>query len=331
MKAVICTKYGGPEVLQLQEVEKPVPKDNEILVRIHAVPVNYGDLLVRKFNKVSPREFNMPMPLWFPTRLVLGISKPSVKILGSEFSGEIKSTGQNVSRFKQGDPVFGYLAMKMGTNAEYLCMSEKGCVALKPSNMSHEQAAGVPYGAITAMKILARVNIRSGKNVLVIGASGGIGSAAVQFCKNAGAAVTGVCGTPRLEFVKALGADKVIDYTKENFAQSGETYDLIVDILGRSPAAKCKRALKPNGTILYASFKTGKLLQMLLTKITGGKRVICAMASESAEALDTVRGIVESGKFKSIIDKTFPLEQTAGAHRYIEQGNKKGNVIITLK
>jgi len=330
MKAIVYTEYGSPDVLQLKEVEKPAPKDNEILIRIFATPVNFGDTLARNFKEISPRKFNMPFIFWLPARMEFGFSRPRKNILGNEFAGEIETTGKDVTLFKKGDQVFGYRGSNMGAYAEYLCMPEKGLVAIKPSNMSYEEAATVPYGALTALNLLRKVNIQSGQKVLINGASGGIGSVAVQLAKYYGAEVTGVCGTPRLEFVKSLGADKVIDYTKEDFTKSGETYDLIFDILGKSSFSRCKNLLKQSGRYLLASFKMKQVFQMLWTSITGGRKVICAMSFESPEDLLFIKELVEAGKIKSVIDKRFPLEQTAEAHKYIETGNKKGNVVITV-
>ena len=330
MKAIVYTEYGSPDVLQLKEVEKPAPKDNEILIRIFATPVNFGDTLARNFKEISPRKFNMPFIFWLPARMEFGFSRPRKNILGNEFAGEIETTGKDVTLFKKGDQVFGYRGSNMGAYAEYLCMPEKGLVAIKPSNMSYEEAATVPYGALTALNLLRKVNIQSGQKVLINGASGGIGSVAVQLAKYYGAEVTGVCGTPRLEFVKSLGADKVIDYTKEDFTKSGETYDLIFDILGKSSFSRCKNLLKQSGRYLLASFKMKQVFQMLWTSITGGRKVICAMSFESPEDLLFIKALVEAGKIKSVIDKRFPLEQTAEAHKYIETGNKKGNVVITV-
>ncbi len=261
---------------------------------------------------------------------IFGFRKPKINILGSEFAGEIESAGKDVKRFQAGDQVFGYLGQRMGAYAEYLCMPEDGSVAIKPANMTYEEAAAVPYGAIMAMSLLRKVNIQSGQKVLINGASGGIGSAAVQLARYYGAEVTGVCGTPRLEFVKSLGADKVIDYTKEDFTQNGETYDLIFDILGKSSFSRCKNSLKQNGIYLLASFKMKQLFQMLWTTMTGSKKVICAMASEKSEDLVSIKELIEAGKFKSIIDKCYPLEQAAEAHRYVESGHKKGQVVITV-
>jgi NADPH:quinone reductase-like Zn-dependent oxidoreductase len=332
MKAIVYTEYGPPEVLKLQEVEKPSPKDNEVLVKVFATTVNFGDLVARRMSEISPSEFTMPLPLWLPVRLAFGFSKPRKPILGNEFSGVVEAVGRDVTRLKKGDPVFGYRGQSMGAYAEYLTMPEDGSVAPKPDNMTYEEAAVVPYGAIMALSLLRKANLQPGQKVLINGASGGIGSAAVQLAKaHFGAEVTGVCGTPRMEFVKSLGADKVIDYTKEDFAQSGETYDLVFDILGKSSFSHCRGSLKENGLYLLASFKMKPLFQMLSTSIVGGKKVMCAMASEKAEDLVFIRGLVEAGKIKSIIDRCYPLEQTAEAHRYSESGQKKGHVVITVE
>ena len=331
MKAIVCAKYGPPEVLQLKEVVKPVPKDNEVLIRVYATSVNFGDLMARNFKAVSPREFNMPFLVWLLAKISFGLRKPNITILGSELAGEIEAVGKDVKRFKKGDQVFGYPGQRFGAYAEYLCMPEDGCIAIKPANMTYEEATVVPYGAIMALNLLRKVNIQPGQKVLVNGASGGIGSAAVQIAKYFGAEVTGICGTPRLEFVKSLGAAKVIDYTKEDFTQSGETYDLIFDILGKGSFARCKNSLRPNGVLLFASFKMKQLFQMLRTSMTGSKRVICAIAPGSVEDLNSVKELIEAGKIKAVIDRCYPLEQTAEAHRYVEQGHKKGNVVISIE
>ena len=330
MKAIVYTEYGSPDVLHLSEVEKPAPKDNEILIRIHATTVNFGDMLARNFKAVSPRKFNMPFFFWLPARLAFGLSKPRQPILGSEFAGEVEAVGAAVTRFKKGDQVFGYVGEGMGAYAEYRCMPEDGCVTLKPANLSYAEAAVIPYGSIHALSLLRKAKIQSGQKVLINGASGGIGSAAVQLARHFGAEVTGVCGTPRLEFVKALGADHVIDYTKEDFTQSGETYNLIFDILGKSSFSRCKKSLKSKGIQLFASFKMKQLFQMLWTSLIGDKKVICAMAPGSLADLISVKDLVEAGKIKAIIDRCYPLEQAAEAHRYVEQGHKQGHVVITV-
>jgi NADPH:quinone reductase-like Zn-dependent oxidoreductase len=330
MKAVVCTEYGPPEVLQLKEVERPTPKDNEVLIRVRATSVNFGDTMARNFKAITPRKFNMPFLLWLLSKMSLGFREPKIAILGSEFAGEIEAVGKNARRFKKGDPVFGYRGQSFGAYAEYLCMPEDGVLAIKPANMTYEEAAVVPYGAIHALSLLRKMNIQPGQKVLVNGASGGIGSAAVQIAKYFGAEVTGVCGMPRLEFVKSLGADKVIDYTKDDFTQNGETYDLIFDILGKSSFSQCQSSLKPNGTLLFASFKMKQLFQMLRTSRAGTKKVVCAIAPGSVEDLVSVKELVETGKIKSIIDRRYPLEEAAEAHRYVEVGHKKGNVVITV-
>ncbi|HTY38008.1 MAG TPA: NAD(P)-dependent alcohol dehydrogenase [Bacteroidota bacterium] len=330
MRAIVYTDYGPPGVLQLKEVAKPVPRDNEILIRVHATSVNYGDIIARNFRGMPLGRFNMPLIFWLFARMYFGFWKPRISILGSEFAGKIEAAGKEVKRFRKGDEVFGYLGQNMGAYAEYVCLPADACVATKPANMTSEEAAVVPYGATMALSLLRKRNILPGQKVLVNGASGGIGSAAVQLAKHFGAEVTGVCGTSRLEFVKSLGADRVIDYTKEDFTQNGETYDLIVDILGKGSFSRCNGSLKPKGIHLYVSFKTRQLFQMLWTRLSHRKRVVCAVGAGTSEGLATVKELVEAGKIKSIIDKRYALEQTAEAHGYVEKGQKKGSVVITV-
>jgi NADPH:quinone reductase-like Zn-dependent oxidoreductase len=331
MKAIVYTEYGSPDVLQITEVEKPVPGDNEIRVRVHATSVNIGDLWARNFKEITPSKFTMPLPLWIPSRMYFGLTKPRVHILGSEFAGEVEAAGKDVKRFKPGDQVFGYRGQSMGAYAEYLCIAEDGLVAIKPANMTYEEAAAVPYGALTALSLLRKANIQPGQKVLINGASGNIGAAAVQLAKYFGAEVTGVCSTARLKFVQALGADRVIDYTREDFTKNGETYDLIFDILGKSSFSECQNSLKPDGIYLLASFKTKQLFQMVGTSRASGKKVICALSSENPKDLVFIKELVEAGKIKSILDRCYPLEQAAEAHRYVEKGCKTGSVIITVE
>ncbi len=332
MKAIVYTEYGSPDVLQLKEVEKPTPENNEILIKVYATPVNFGDILVRNFKEISPRKFHMPFLFWLIGKIYFGFRKPRITILGSEFAGEIEFVGKDVKRFRKGDQVFGYRGPSMGAYAEYLCMPEKGVVALKPANMTYEEAAAVPYGAIMALNLLRKVNLRPGQKVLINGASGGIGPAVVQLARSHfGAKVTGVCSTPRLEYVKSLGADRVVDYTKEDFTNGGETYDFIFDILGKSSFSRCKRSLKPNGRCLLVSFKMKQLFQMLWTSMIGSKKIICMLSTEKAEDLALIKELIEAGKIKTVIDKSYPLEQAAEAHWYVEKGHKKGNVVITVK
>ena len=314
----------------MKEVEKPSPKDNEILIRVCATPVNYGDLTARNFGNMTSAEFNMPMFLLFPAKLSFGLKKPKKGILGSELSGKVEATGKNVKKFKVGDEVFAYTGMKMGANAEYICMSEHGVVAIKPNNMTFEEASALPYGGIMALALLEKAHIQKGQKVLINGASGGIGSAALQLAKHYGAVVTGVCGTPRIESVYLLGADKVIDYTREDFTKNGEKYDLIFDILGRSSFKNCKGSLTPNGRYLLASFKTKQLFQMLWTSLFGSRKVICALASENPENLNIIKELAEAGKFKTVLDRCYKLEETAEAHRYVEEGKAKGKVVLKI-
>lgn len=328
IKASVCTDFGSPEVLQIREIPKPQPGDNEVMIRVHATTVNYGDITARTFNTITAKQFNMPWLFWFLARLYFGSGKPKVKILGSEFSGEVEEVGQSVSIYKPGDRVFGYLGQKMGAYAEYICIPENSVFTHMPNNMSYPEAAAAPYGAIMALHLLKKAGVASGQSVLIVGASGSIGSAAVQIARHLGALVTGVCGTAAVEYVQKLGAEKVIDYKKEDFATSGESYDLIFDILGRSSFSACKDSLKAEGKYFRASFKGRELLQMFKTAITGKKRVICAIAPGSQADLVAVKDLIETGKLRSLVDRTFPLSRAADAHRYYESGQKKGSVVL---
>jgi len=330
MKAIVYTEYGAPDVLQLNEAATPAPKGDEVLIRVHAASVNFGDLMARNFRNITAREFHMPLPLLLLSRVFFGFNRPKITILGNEFAGEVETVGTSVTRFKPGDQVFGYSGQNMGAYAEYVCMRETGSLAIKPANMTYAEAAAVPYGGIMAMSLLRKVNIRRGQNVLINGASGGIGSAALQLARQYGAEVTGVCGTPRAAFVKALGADHVIDYTKEDFTGNGRTYDLIFDVLGKSPLSRCMRSLTPEGIYMPVSFKTKHLLHMLRTTLAGGRKVSCSFAGERQEDLVFIKDLIEAGKYTTVIDRSYPLEQAADAHRYAESGQKQGAVVITM-
>ncbi len=328
MKAIIFTEYGSPDVLRLADVAKPTPGDNEILVRVRATPVNYGDLTARDF---AHSRFNMPALLYLPARLSFGWNKPKINIPGSELSGDVEAVGSAVTKFKPGDAVFAYVGMKMGANAEYLCIPENGMAALKPADMDYAEASTLPYGAIMASSLLRKVNLQPGQKVLINGASGGIGSMAVQLARHHySAEVTGVCGTPRVDYVKALGADRVIDYKNEDFTQNGETYDVIFDILGRLSFARARHSLKPDGILLYASFKGRALLDMLWTALFSRRKVICSLADEKVGDMELVRELAEAGKVRAVIDRSFPLEQAGHAHRYVESGNRQGSVVLTI-
>lgn len=331
MKAIKYTEYGSPDVLQLVEIEKPVPADNEVLIRVHAAHINFGDITARKFNQLSPDEFHMPSLLLFIAKFIFGFTKPKITILGSEFSGKVESVGNAVTGFKAEDEVFGYRGPIMGANAEYLAVPEDSMLVTKPSNMTYEEASTIPYGALTALTLLRRVDIQPGQKVLINGASGSIGSHALQLAKYYGAEVTAVCGTQRVELVKALGADKVIDYTKEDFTTNGETYDVIFDVLGKSNFSQSKDSLTENGIHFYASFKMRQVFQMLWTSLTGSKqRVICALSNETIDDLVFIKERIEAGDIKTVIDRCYPLEEIAEAHRYIENGQKTGNIVITI-
>jgi len=312
MKAIVCTKYGLPEVLQLKEVEKPIPNDNEVLIKIHAASATISDCLVRS-GKVN-------ILLWLPMRIFVGFRRPRRSILGLELSGEVERIGKDVKRFKIGDNVFAFTGKRFGAYAEYTCLPEDGvympadCImALKPSNLTYEEAAASPTRGTLALHFLKNGNIQNGQKVLIYGASGGVGTFAVQIAKHYGAKVTGVCSTSNLELVKSLGADEVIDYTKEELTKSGEHYDLIFDAVGKRKSSKfklmCKKELTPNGKYISVDDGTPRI---------------------NNEYLILLKELIETGKIKPVIDNCYPLEQIAEAHRYVDKGHKKGNVVITV-
>ncbi|MBE0525231.1 MAG: NAD(P)-dependent alcohol dehydrogenase [Methanosarcinales archaeon] len=323
MKAIVCTKYGPPDVLQLKEVDKPAPKDTEVLIKIFAATVTSGDMRMRSF-KIPP------LP-WLPMRIFLGLRGPRKKILGSDLAGEIESLGKDVKLFKKGDQIFGSTG-GFGAHAEYICLSEEEVLAIKPTNMTYEEAAAVFFGGQTALHFLRKGNIHSGQKVLIYGASGAVGTFAVQLARYFGAEVTGVCSTTNLEMVKSLGADKVIDYTKEDFTKSGETYDIIFDTVGKSPFSGCVRSLKKKGFYLRTVHMTlSPIVRGLWTSMTSSKKVIGGVASEHKEDLIFLKELIEAGNIRPAIDRCYPLEQIAEAHRYVETGHKKGNVVITVE
>ena len=302
MKAIVARQYGTPEVLQLQEVAKPTPKDNEILVKVHATTVTAGDSRMRSFR--------VPPLLWIPARLALGITKPKQPIYGMELAGEVEATGKNVTRFKVGDQVFAStLTANFGGHAEYKCLPEKAMIALKPANLTYEEAAAIPIGATTALRMLKKGNIQPGQKVLIYGASGSVGTYAIQLAKFFGAEVTGVCSTANVDMVKALGADHVIDYTQEDFSSRVGQYDAIIDTVAKFAKAQAVPLLAPNGTFITMARMDSQ---------------------EKLENLLFIKGLMETGKLKVVIGRRYSLEQIAEAHRYVDAGHKQGNVVITV-
>ena len=326
MKAVVCEKYGPPEVLELKERDKPVPKDNEVLVKVHASTVNAADCNVRGLTYIPPG-------LGLVAKSMLGFKKPKISVLGSVLAGEIEAVGKEVLSFKPGDKVYGTGA-EMGAYAEYACRPENGAIALKPETLSYEQAAAIPYGALTALYFLRdKAGVSNGQKVLINGASGGVGVYAVQLAHYFGAEVTGVCSTGNMDKVRSLGADRVIDYTKEDFARTGELWDVIFDMaVGRTSFSRARKALRPKGYYLAVAGGLKELLQMIRTSITGGKKVVFGggTACETRENMIFLSELVEAKKLRPVLDRSFPLEQIADAHRYVESGHKKGNIAITV-
>lgn len=311
MRAILCAKYGPPEVLQLKEVNKPVPRNNEVLIKIYAATAHIGDTKIRSMKPgLGPVKDFFFKPIM---RLMLGIKCPRNQILGMDLAGEIVETGKDVSKFRKGDQVFAsaFKGLKFGAYAEYKCMPEDGLLAIKPSNMSYEEAAPLSNGALTALNILKKANIQKGQKILIYGASGSLGTYSVQLAKYFGANVTGVCSTGNLEPVKSLGADKVIDYTQENFNDRGEAYDVIFDSVAKLVSSQRKKSLKKNGIYLDA------------LKSSNGLKF-------RPEDLIFLNELCESGKLKTVIDRRYPLEEIVEAHRYVDKGHKKGNVVITV-
>ncbi|MHA2287936.1 MAG: NAD(P)-dependent alcohol dehydrogenase [Promethearchaeota archaeon] len=303
MKAIVYTKYGPPEVLQIKEIEKPIPKANEVLIKIHTTSVHRGDTILRRGKHPDSKIFTVGL------HLAMGLRKPKRSILGMELAGEVEEVGRDVKKFKKGDKIFAStFGEKMGAYAEYKCMPEDGIIAIKPSNLTFGEAAVVPNGAMTALTHIKKANIQPGQKILIYGASGSVGTFALQLAKYFGAEVTGICSTSNLEWVKELGADKVIDYTKEDFIQIGETYDVVFEAVGKASPSDCKKVLKENGVFLSV-FQSSK---------------------ENIDNLIFLKEIIEAGKLKPVIDKTYPMDQIVEAHTYVDKGHKKGNVVITV-
>ncbi len=331
MKAIVYTKYGPPDVLQLKEVEKPDPKDNEVLIRIYAVTVNMGDCEMRRSE--------IPNSIWFLVRIFFGLLKPRKQILGAYLAGKIEAVGKNVKLFKKGDQVMAGSGPRFGAYAEYICLPEEGSLAIKPANMNYEEAAAVPLGGLNALHYLRKANIQSGEKVLINGAGGSFGTFAVQLAKYYGAEVTGVDSTEKLDMLRSIGAAHVIDYSQEDFTKNGETYDVIFNVVIKSSFSGNLRSLKQNGRYLltnpagFLQMFRGLWTSMISSPAFGGtgKKVIFEFASEKSEELNFLRELIEEGKLISVIDRCYPLEQVVEAHRYVETGCKKGNVVLTLE
>jgi NADPH:quinone reductase-like Zn-dependent oxidoreductase len=324
MRAIVWTKYGPPDVLKLREVAKPVPKDNEVLIRVHATDVFAGDCELRSLM--------IPILIRFFLRMYIGLARPKrVTILGQELAGEIEALGKDVSGFKKGDQIFTTTGFRFGAYAEYACLPEDAMMALKPTNMTYEEATVVPVGGTNALHFLRLGDVKSGQRILINGAGGGIGTMAIQLAKSFGAEVTAVDRGEKLEMLTSIGADKVIDYTKEDYTRSDETYDVIFDVVGKSPFRRSIRSLNKHGVLLLAN--NGLVVpkfQGLWTRMTSSKRVISKLAGEKKEDLVYLRELIEAGKIRSVIDRTYRLEEMVDAHRYVDSGQKKGNVVITV-
>lgn len=328
MRAIVWTKYGPPDVLELREVKKPTPKDNEVLIRIYATTVTAGDCELR--NLKLPIYFGLPMRIW------LGFRKPrGTTIPGTELAGKIEAVGKAVKRFKEGDQVFGAAGLGLGTNAEYICLPEEakeveGALAIKPANMTYAEAASVPFGGRDALHFLRKGGLVRGQKILINGAGGSIGIFAVQLAKHFGAEVTAVDKGEKLDMLRSIGADQVVDYTREDFTQNGETYDVLFDVVGKISLSRSGRSLKQNGSYLLANPGPLQLVSGLLTRLISSKKVVMQPASGTTEDLVFLRELIEAGKIKTVIDRRYPLEQIVEAHNYVETGQKKGNVVIQV-
>jgi NADPH:quinone reductase-like Zn-dependent oxidoreductase len=327
MKAIVWTAYGPPDVLRLREVVKPIPKDNEVLIRVFAAAVSAGDC--------EQRNLKLPLFLSLPMRVYVGFSKPKrITILGMDLAGEIEEVGKNVRRFNKGDQVFGTTGfLRMGAYAEYICLPEEhpeGALVKKPVNMTYEEAAVVPTGGLEALHFLRKCDIRSGEKILINGAGGTIGTFAIQLAKYFGAEVTGVDNTEKLEMLQSIGADRVIDYAKEDFTQSAETYDVIFDVVGKSPFSGSIKLLNKGGRYLSANPRLSLIIRARLTPLTGDKKVIIGAADQTTKELIFLRDLIEAGELKSVIDRNYRLDEVVDAHRYVETGHKKGHVVLTI-
>lgn len=322
MKAILCTKYGPPDVLKMVEIETPVPNDNQVLIKIFFTTVTVGDCRVRGFN--------VPPSFWLPAKLALGWTKPKQPILGTELSGVVEKVGKNVRKFKAGDKVFAFPGHKCGGYAEYICLDENACIALKPENLSFEQAAALSFGGFAAWYFLEKGKVGKGEKVLVYGASGAVGTAAVQIAKYLDADVTAVCSTSNLDMVKKLGADKVIDYTKTDFTGLGEQFDVVFDTVGKTNIAKTIKAIKPKGRYLHSVTTPLTELEIRLNLCGKDKKLVGGTYTGSVEQINFIKKISEEGFFKPVIDRQYRFDEIVAAHEYVDKGHKKGNVTIKV-
>ena len=323
MKAIVWTKYGSPDVLQLKEVEIPTPRGNEVLIKVHAATVTIADCEIRRMKG--------PILFMLAFRIYMGFIKPKrITILGQELAGEIEAVGREVTKFKKGDPVFGPCLLRLGAYAEYACLPEKYPV-LKPAGITYEEAATIPTGGINGLDFLRTGNVQAGENILINGAGGSIGTYALQIAKILGAKVTCVDSAEKLDMLSSIGADHVIDYKKEDFTRNGETYDVIIDVIGKSPFSRSVSSLKTNGRYILGNPDLSARIRARWTPMTSGKKVIVALASFKTEYYSFLKELIEAGRIKAIIDRRYPLERVAEAHRYVDAGHKKGNVVITVE
>lgn len=320
MKAVVYERYGPPDVVEVREVARPRPGPGDVLVRVHATSVSSGDARLRASR--------FPPLFWLPGRVMLGLIRPKNRILGSDFAGEVVDVGAGVTRFRAGDQVFGFRLF--GAHAEYVCLPEGGVLARKPSNLSHEEAAAIPFGGLSALHFLRKAGIERARRVLVVGASGGVGVFAVQLARHFGAEVTAVCSAANLDLARSLGAARAIDYTREDFTKTGEAYDIILDTVGATTFGRCRRSLSPNGVHVFLVMGLAQIVQAAWTPLAGGQRVVAGVTVETAEDLEFLRGLAETGQIVPVIDRCHPLEQAAEAHRRVDSGRKRGSVVLSL-
>jgi NADPH:quinone reductase-like Zn-dependent oxidoreductase len=322
MKAMVYREYGSPDVLELAELPKPTPREDQVLVRVHATTVGTWDC--------ESRNFTFPLWFWLPLRLAMGLRRPRWPVLGQELAGEVEAVGKEVTRFKKGDQVFASVGLGFGAHAEYKCVSSQGTIAIKPANMSYEEAAGIPVGGDNALHFLRKAKVQPGESVLINGAGGNIGVMAVQISRHFGACVTAVDSTEKLDMLRAIGADHVIDYTKEDFGESGRTYDVIFDLVYKSSFSRCLGSLRPRGRYILANPRFFSMIRALWTSMTSSKTVVFEFARSKPEDLVALKELAEAKEIRAVIDRCYPLERAADAHAYVDTGRRTGTVVLTL-